>query len=52
MRATLAIMLWAAVALFGYVTLTVPAFEATAPAILTVALAVAAYLVGPWRLNG
>lgn len=46
-RKTFSIVLWLAVALFGYVTLTVPAIAATGPAIITIALAVAAFFMWP-----
>jgi hypothetical protein len=47
MRKALAILLGLLTALFLYVTLTVPAISATAPAILAVALAVATWFAWP-----
>ena len=46
-RKIASVVLWLGVALFGYVTLTVPAFAATAPAMITIALAVAAFFMWP-----
>ncbi len=51
MRKALSIILWLLVALFAYITLTVPMIAAAAPAIITVALAVAAFLMWPKRRN-
>lgn len=47
MRKTLSILCILLAVLFAYVTLTVPAFEATAPALITIALAVAAWFAWP-----
>jgi hypothetical protein len=49
MRKALAIILIAFCGLMLYTTLTVPLFAATAPALLTIALAVAAYFAWPKR---
>ena len=46
-RKVASIILWLTAALFAYVTLTVPAFAATAPALITIALAVAAFFMWP-----
>ena len=47
MRKALAIILGLLTAIFFYVTLTVPAISATAPAILAVALGVATWFAWP-----
>jgi len=48
-RKALAIILIVFCALMLYVTMTVPVFAATAPALLTIALAIAAYVAWPKR---
>jgi hypothetical protein len=51
MRKALAVALGLLTALMLYVTLTVPSISATAPAILAVALGVAAWFVWPKHTN-
>jgi hypothetical protein len=51
MRKALAVVLGLLTALMLYVTLTVPSISATAPAILAVALGVAAWFVWPKHTN-
>jgi len=46
-RKIASVLLWLLAALFMYDALTVPAFAATAPAVIAIALAVAAFFMWP-----
>jgi hypothetical protein len=51
-RKTISVLFVLLVLLFGYITLTVPMIAATAPALITIVLAVAAFIVWPRHRKG